>query len=295
VRKTFVYTVIGGPASAILARKIARLVHAKYIQAQVRMFADGESKITIPQKPKGKTIIVNSTHPPTDTNLVQTFSLIAQAKRYASEVIAIIPYLAYLRQDIEFLQGEIVTSAVVARSLSACGASKIITVDAHSQIALGYFDVPVANVSAIPKLAQYFKKLKLDNPLVVAPDLFWSDKAYKFAEILSTDSIALNKQRDRKTGKLHIIQSKKMNLQNRDIILVDDMISTGNSIIKAAQYLRKQNCGRLFACCTHGLLVDNAQKRIKSAGIQKLVCTNTIPGKNAIIDVSDVLVSSLSF
>lgn len=287
------YTVIGTPASADLAKKIAKILGAKYIQSKIQVFYDGESKITLPQNPRGKTVIVSSIHPPPDTSLIQTLSLIFEAKRHASEVIAIIPYLAYMRQDIEFLPGEIITSSVVAKLLSVSGASRIITADIHSEIALDYFDVPLSNVSAVPKLAKHFKKLRLARPLVVSPDLFWEKHAKEFANILSTESIALNKQRDRKTGKLHIIPSEKMNLSNRDIILVDDMISTGNSMIKAAQYLKKQNCGKIFACCTHGILVNDAYKRIRQAGIQKLVCTNTISGKNSVIDISDVLASAV--
>lgn len=287
------FSVIGGPASLSIAKKIAKRLDVKYTQAKVKMFPDGERKITISEKPSGTIIIVNSTHPPTDSNLVQTFFLIHKSRQYASKVIAVIPYLGYMRQDIEFLPGEIVTSAVVAKSLFACGASKVVTVDIHSKLALNYFDIPIHNVSAIPKLAQYFKKMNLNHPLVVSPDLFWSNHAKEFASILGADSIALNKQRNRKTGRLKIIQSKKTDLMGRDIILVDDMISTGNSMIKAAQYLQDQNCGRIFACCTHGILVNDAEKRAKQAGIKKIVCTNTIPGKNSLVDVSDILADAI--
>jgi len=287
------YSVIGGPASSVIARKIAKRLGANYIQSKSRMFPDGESKITIPSKPKDKIIIVNSTYPPTDSNLVQTFSLIHKLRQHASEIIVIIPYLGYMRQDIEFLPGEIVTSAIVAKFLSACGASKIITADIHSKLALNYFDIPVQNVSAVPKLAMYFKKLKLRKPLVVSPDLFWSNHAKEFASILGTDSIALNKQRNRKTGKLKIIPSKKMDFLRRDVILVDDMISTGNSMIQAAKYLQDRNCGRIFACCTHGILVNDAEKRAKQAGIKKIICTNTIPTKNSLVDVSDILADAV--
>src|SRR5574338_1561659 len=204
------FSVIGGPASSGIARKIAKRIGASYIQSQIRVFPDGECKITIPGKLKRKIVIVNSTHPPVDYNLIQTFSLIHKASQHASEVISIIPYLGYMWQDIEFLPGEIVTSEIVAKSFSSCGASRIITADIHSKLALNYFDIPINNVSAVAKLAQYFKKLNLNKPLVVSPDLFWSGHAKEFAAILKTDSIALNKQRNRKTNKLKIIQSSKM-------------------------------------------------------------------------------------
>ena len=288
--------VIGGPASHSLAKKIAKRLNAKYIKASIHIFADGESKITIPRSPKGKTIVVNSTYPPTDSNLIQTFSLIDEAKKYASDIVAIIPYLGYLRQDIAFLPGEVVTSKVIAESFSAVGASQIITIDAHSDIALSYFKIPTKNVSAINKLAQYCKKLNLENPLVVAADFFWSANAKKFADILSTDSIAINKQRDPNTGKLHIILPKMTDLKGRDVIIVDDMISTGMSIINATHLLKRQNCGKIYVCCSHGLLVNDAKRRIKNAGVEKIICTNTIPGANSIVDVSDLLASAaLSF
>ena len=169
------YTVIGGPASLDLAKKIAKKLDAKYIKSQLQVFPDGESKLTLHDKPKkGKIVVVQSTFPPVDSNLIHAFSLISKAKQYSSQVIAVIPYLAYMRQDIEFLKGEIVTSQVIARSLKTVGASKIIVVDIHSKLALNYFGMPVKNISAVPKLANYSKKMRLKNPLVVAPDLFWS-------------------------------------------------------------------------------------------------------------------------
>ncbi|WP_320416671.1 ribose-phosphate diphosphokinase [Candidatus Nitrosotenuis chungbukensis] len=156
---------------------------------------------------------------------------------------------------------EIITSAVIAKMLKAVGADKIVTVDIHSELAIKYFDVPVRNVSAVPKLALFFKKMKLKDPLIVAPDLFWAPQAKQFAKILDAESIAINKQRSRKTGKLEIKQSQKRNFEGRDIILVDDMISTGGSIVKATEYLKQQNCGRIYAACTHALLVGDAEKR----------------------------------
>jgi ribose-phosphate pyrophosphokinase len=290
---TVTYTVIGGPASLVLAKKIAKKLDAKYMESQLRTFADGESNITIPDKPKGTVIIVQSTFPPVDTNLIHAFSLISKAKQWSSRVIAIIPYLAYMRQDIEFRKGEVVTSQIVAKLLGDMCASKIIVMDIHSRIALNYFGAQIKNTSAVPNLARYFKEMRLKNPLVVSPDLFWANHAKKFAAMLDAESAALNKQRDRKTGAIHIIPSKKMDLSGRDIILLDDMISTGDSIIKATKYLQGQNCGDVYAACTHLLLVNEAEKRIKKAGVKKVIGTNTIPNKNSIIDVSGILANAV--
>lgn len=286
-------TVIGGPASQTLAKTLASKLDANYIKASVRIFPDGESKVTIGNKPTGKTIVVQSTHPPVDSNFIQVLSLISKARETSSQVIAVMPYLCYIRQDKEFLPGEVVTSAVIAKMLKAVRASKIVVVDIHSQLAIKYFDMPVRNVSAVPKLAMYFKKMKLKNPFVVAPDLFWAPQARQFAKILGAESAALNKQRNRKTGNLEIKKSQKMNLVDRDVILVDDMISTGDSIVKAAEYLKKQNCRNIYVACTHALLVGNAEKKIKNAGVLRIISTNTIPGKTNVIDVSDILAESI--
>ena len=132
----------------------------------------------------------------------------------------------------------------------------------------------------------------LKDPLVVSPDLGGKDRAQAFANLLKTDFIALKKHRDRKTGKVNIL-SGKVEVKNRDLILVDDMISTGGSIVKATQFLKKQKCKRVFVACTHALLVNEAAKKIKSAGVSQIVSTNTIPGDSAKVDVSKVISDAL--
>ena len=141
-------------------------------------------------------------------------------------------------------------------------------------------------------LVKYFKKMKMKNPLVVSPDLGGKERAEKFAKLLKTEFIALKIHRDRKTGKVNIL-SGKVNVQNRDLILVDDMISTGGSIVKATQFLKKQKCKRIFVACTHALLVNEAAKKIKNAGVSQIISTNTIPGESAKVDVSKVISDAL--
>ena len=288
------FTVISGKGSQELGKKIAAKLKAKYVKSDLRVFPDGESKITLISKPKkGTIIVVQSTYPPVDSNLIQALSLVSKARQFSSQVYAVIPYIGYTRQDREFLPGEIVTMSVVAALFKAAGATRIVVVDIHSKIALKHFRIAAKNVTAVPELARYFKKLKLRKPLVVSPDLGGKSRAKQFAKLLNTKFIALQKLRDRKTGKITIKSPNLKKVKGRDLILIDDMISTGKSIVKATEFLKKQNCRRVYVACTHALLVDDAEKKIRKAGVSKLVSTNTIPGKTSLVDVSAAIAKAI--
>jgi len=286
--------VIGGNASSDLARRLAGKAKARYVSTELRVFPDGESKITISARPKkGKIVVVNSTYPPVDSNLLHTLVLISKARQFSSQIICVIPYLGYARQDREFLPGEVVTLAVIAKLLRASGVSKIVVVDIHSKLGLRHFGIPITNVSAVPELVNHFKKMRLNDPLVVSPDSGGAARAKEFAKLYGTGVIALQKQRDRKTGKVEIKTANLDKVRGRDLVLVDDMISTGGSIIKATEFLKKQKCGRVFVACTHALLIDNAEKKIRRAGVSQIISANTIPGKTSIVDVSGIIAKAI--
>ena len=287
------YTVISGDSSRELAKKISKRLQGNLIKTNVRVFPDGESKITLSGKLNKHCIIVQATYPPVDTNLIQALSLISKARDHTSNVTAIIPYMGYARQDREFLSGEIVTMSTIAKLFKGVGATKLIVVDIHSKIALNHFKIKTRNVSAIPNLVEYFSKIRLKDPLVVSPDQGGKQRAKEFASKLNVDFIALSKKRDRKTGRVSIQNEEIHEVKGRDLILVDDMISTGGSIIKATQFLKKQNCKRVYVACTHALLMNEAEKKIRKAGVTKIISTNTIPGKTAIVDVSSTIAKAI--
>jgi len=289
------FTVIGGPTSVDLAKKIAKKLDASFIRTELRIFPDGESKITLSKNPKNsKIIVVQATHPPVDSNLIQALALISKAREYSSDVIAVIPYMGYARQDREFLPGEIVTMKTIADLIKFAGANKTVVVDIHSMIALKHFKKKMVNVSAIPNLAKYFKKINLHNPLVVSPDMGGKERAKEFAKWMNVDFIALQKKRDRKTGKVEIKSTLNGEVKDRDLILVDDMISTGGSIIKATEFLKKQKCKRVFVTCTHAILIGNAERNILKSGVSKIVSANTISGKTSVVDVSNIIAEAIS-
>ena len=287
-------SVISGKSSEDIAKRLSKKLKANLVKSEVRVFPDGESKITLSGKiSKRKSIVVQSIYPPVDTNLVQALSLISKAKEISSEVIAVIPYMGYARQDREFLQGEIITMKVLGKLFKGVGASKIIAVDIHNKMGLKHFTIKSKNVTAIPDLVKYFKKLSLKNPLVVSPDQGGKNRAKEFAEKFESEYISLEKKRDRKTGKVQIKTKNSDTVVGRDLILVDDMISTGGSIIKATQFLKKQKCKRVYVACTHALLMNDAEKKIRKAGVTKIVCTNTIPSKTSIVDVSNTIAQAI--
>jgi len=287
-------SVISGKSSEDLAKRLSKKLKANLVKSEVRIFPDGESKITLSGKlSKRKSIVVQSIYPPVDTNLVQALSLISKAKEVSSEVIAVIPYMGYARQDREFLPGEIVTMKVLAKLFKGAGASKIISVDIHSIMGLKHFTIKSKNVTAIPDLVKYFKKLSLKSPLVISPDQGGKDRAKEFAEKFESEYIALEKKRDRKTGKVQIKTKNSDKVVGRDLILVDDMISTGGSIIKATQFLKKQKCKRVYVACTHALLMNGAEKKIRKAGVTRIVSTNTIPGKTSVVDISNTIAKAI--
>ena len=286
-------SVISGKSSENLAKELSKKIKANFVKSEIRVFPDGESKITLIGKlSKKKSIVVQSIYPPVDTNLVQALSLITKAKENSSEVIAVIPYMGYARQDREFLPGEIVTMKVLGKLFKGAGASKIIVVDIHSLIGLKHFSIKTKNVTAIPDLVGFFKKLSLKNPLIVSPDQGGKERAKEFAKEFNSDYIALEKTRDRKTGKVKI-KTKNLEVKNRDLILVDDIISTGGSIIKATQFLKKQKCKRIYVACTHALLMNDAEKKIKKAGVTSIISTNTIPGKTSKVDISKTIAKAI--
>jgi ribose-phosphate pyrophosphokinase len=288
-------SIIAGPSSTDLATRIARDLDAELIPVDVRIFTDGESKIKIGRSGKKCCIIVQSTYPPTDRHLLQALMMIKNCTDCkAVNVYTVIPYMAYARQDKVFLEGEVISIALVAKLLEAVGTKQVITVDIHSSLALSHFTINVHNISSIPILADYAaNQMKLTKPIVVSPDSGGIARAREFAKILKVDLMALKKSRNRDTGEVHIDERLDSSIMDRDVLLIDDMISSGDSIVNACRALKKNKCGKVYALCTHALLVGNAIQRIKAAGIEDIIATNSIPTEFAKVDLSQIISENL--
>lgn len=285
-------SVITGPGSFDLANNIAKRLQAELTVASLRIFSDGESSIRL-GKVHNKCIIVQSTHPPTDRHLIQLLMMVKRCTDDgAQDVCAVVPYLAYARQDRAFIEGEVVSIALVAKLFETMGVNHIVTVDIHSQLAMSYFK-SIQNVSSVRLLADYASSMKLRNPIAVSPDVGGTIRANEFGRHLNIDVISLKKSRHRVTGEVTIEEKIDKDIADRDAILIDDIISSGGSIIKAARVLRNLGVGKIYAMCAHALLIQDAAEKIKSAGVHDIISTNSVLSEYSKIELSQEIVSAL--
>ena len=285
-------SVVTGPGTFDLADKIARRLGAHLAVASLRIFSDGESSIKLGRVGKN-CVIVQSINPPTDTHLIQ---LLMMAKKCtddgAQDVCAVVPYLGYARQDRAFLEGEVVSISLVAKLFESVGLKHIITVDIHSELAMSYF-ASIQNVSSIPLLADYASKMRLHDPIAVSPDAGGTNRAKEFARHLDIDVLVLKKSRHKVTGDVTIEERLDIDISKRDAIVIDDIISSGGSLIKAAEVLNKKGAGKIYAMCAHALLINDAAQKIKSAGVEDIISTNSVPSQYAKVDLSPEIALAL--
>jgi len=276
-----------------LAARVGRVIGDKVVLLEEKEFPDGESYVRVPQRPEGPAILVASLHPPQDKNFVKLLlALEALSAMKPEGLFVVVPYLAYARQDKRFLEGEPISVKVVLKSIEAAGAAGLVVVDAHKPSALSeHLSIPFKNAIPSREVAEYFKK-KLKDPLVLAPDAGALERARSVAEHLSADYDYLMKERDRVTGEVRA-QPKSMGVQGRDVLIVDDIISTGGTVALAASTALKQGASRVFAACTHAVMVKGALDLMLSSGVEEVVATDTVPSPVSRITAAPAIVEAL--
>lgn len=303
--------VIAGPSSLDLATNISKAMGVSLICPELRVFSDGESKIRIKEKLKNKVcIVVQSAYPPqVDRNILQTLMLLKKCvDDSAKNIVVVVPYMAYARQDNAFLEGEVVTTELIANMFEIFGARNMVTVDIHSLRALSYFEERMhsINVSAVLLLADYAKSkfgMKTDNSVTISPDEGGFNRAQSFARQLDNNVICMKKTRDRSTGEVNVDYSSSLHqdrIRGQNIALIDDIVSTGNTIIKTAEILKSDGCNGIIVMCSHALMTEESARRIKAAGVDKIVTTNSVPKSTAIgafvetLDLSPLIAPAIS-
>ena len=285
--------IIAGSASPKLSAQVASLLGAELVSAEIKHFPDGElyARIDADLRRKPVAIIQSTCHPQND-NLIELLLLLDTAKVLgAKRTMAVVPYLAYSRQDKRFNPGEAVSLRTVSKLISQSGAEEVITVDIHQEETLGNFSIPAFNQTAMPLLGRYLKELDLRNPIIIGADQGSIKRATLVALEIGAEHYHLEKRRI--TPENVVIYPKNLFVQDRDIVMVDDIVSTGGTIIEAAKMLQEQGARDVYVACAHPVLSGNAMQRLKDAGIKQIIATNTIEKDVSVVSVAPLIAEML--
>ncbi len=287
--------VVPGPASQNLGRKIAEILNVRIVPVNLKSFPDGEYCLRFDGDLNSEeVIVVQSTGPPQDTNIMQLLLMIDTAKDLGAEkVTAVVPYLAFARQDKRFLPGEAVSVATFVKLIEACGTERFITVNIHAKDILKRFSIPTANLSAITSLAEHLKTQGLDGAFSLSPDKGAIGLAEEADQILGGGCGWLRKERNRFTGEIQV-EEKNFDVEGRDVIVFDDIISTGGTIAKAVKMLKTQGARRVYAACVHPLLIGEAEKKIIESGAEETVGTDSVPSSVRTVSLAPLIAEALS-
>ena len=289
--------VIGGPTCESLTSKVAKELGVEVGKLEVRRFPDGEKYLRVLSDVKGQSVAVIQSIHHTPDELLFEYLLLADALKDlgATRVTAFIPYFAYARQDERFKPGEALSFRTVSKLIESVGTDEIFTIDMHQHRVLKsseVFKIPSHNLSAMPLLADYVKKLgKLERPLVIGPDAEAEQWAKIAADRLQTDYDVFEKKR---LGDANVqVRPRKANANGRDVLIVDDIISTGGTIVEAAKILLSQGARRIQVACTHPILASGALEKIRAAGVSDVIGTDTVPGPISFVSVAPVIAENV--
>ena len=269
--------IFAGTASQNLARQICKDLGIKLGEINIGRFPDGEMDIKINDDVRGGDVfVIQSTCPPVNEHLMELLIMIDCLKRASAErITAVLPYFGYARQDRK-AEGRVpITAKLVANLVTVSGVSRVLTIDLHASQIQGFFDIPFDHLYAAPVLLEYLKQLRIPNIVVVTPDVGGIKMARAYAKKLGADLAIVDKRRSgpRETEVTHVIGEVK----GKNVVLVDDMISTGTSIAEAAKTLRTKGAKDIYACATHAVLCGDAMHKLQKANFKEIILTDTIP------------------
>ena len=265
-----------GNSNMELATEIAKLMGQDLGDAVISTFSDGEISVSINETVRGREIfMIQSTCDPVNNNLMELLITLDALKRAsAGRINVVIPYYGYARQDRKAKARDPITAKLVADLLETAGANRIITMDLHAAQIQGYFNVPVDHLLGAPILTKYFMNLNLEDAVVVSPDLGSVTRARAMAEPMDVPIAIVDKRRPRPN--VSEIMNIIGDIEDKNVILLDDMIDTAGTITNAANAMKEMGAKKVYACATHGVLSGKAIERIEASAISELVLLNTI-------------------
>lgn len=295
--------IFAGNSNRELAEEIALKIGLPLGASVVGHFSDGETAISINEVVRGSDVfILQSTSTPVNDSLIELLIMIDALKRAsAGRITAVMPYFGYARQDRKAKARDPISAKLVANLITTAGADRVLTMDLHASQLQGFFDIPVDHLLGVSILARFFAEKfpnGMDDMVVVSPDIGSVGRSRKFAEKMDAPLAIIDKRRPK--ANVCEIMNVIGDVRGKRVILVDDLIDTGGTIVNAANALTDMGATEVYACCTHGVLSGPAIDRIRTSQIKELVVLNTIQipkekriGKLTILSVADVFAEAI--
>jgi len=277
--------IVGGTASKIIAEDLSKSLKIPIANTISKRFPDDELYVRIIEDVVGEhVIIIQTTYP--DFNIIELFLLQNAAEEAnVKEISVVIPYFGYARQDTKFQNGEPISAKAIANLISL-NADRVITVDPHKEHILDFFSTNAFSCSAVPEIAKYLKEKNID--LILAPDKGALERTKRASKIIGCDFDYMEKTRI--DGTTVEIKPKKLDVQNKNVAIIDDIISTGGTMAKSIKELKKHGAKKVSVACTHGLFAGDAVKKLNSAGCDEIISTDTIQSDYSKVKVTPSII-----
>ena len=279
-----------GGNTKYLASQIAKSYGSEISSSSIVEFSDGEFEPSFDETVRGSHVfLIQSTTPPSD-NLMELLLMVDAAKRAsAHNIIAVMPYFGYARQDKKGKPRVPIGAKLVANLLSAAGVSRVMTMDLHADQIQGFFEVPVDHLYASELFIEDIKNLNLANLVIASPDMGGTKRANAYSKLLNSGVVVCYKERK----KANVIGEMKIlgDVEGKDVVIIDDMVDTAGTLTKAADLMLQQGATSVRAYCTHGVLSKDAYQKIDNSNIAELVITNTIPKEHKSKKVREISVA----
>lgn len=269
--------IFSGSGNPTLTKAICSYLNIKSGQAAIERFPDGEKHIKLDTEVRGRDcFVVQPTCTPVDENLMELLIYLDCLRRASADrITAVVPYFGYARQDRKDAGRVPITAKLIANIIAAAGADRVLSVDLHAKQLQGFFDIPIDHLSAEPVIIQYLRQKKMEDVTVVSPDVGNIKTASRYATALGAELAIIHKRR--LSGKEVLFEEIIGNVKDRNIIMIDDMISTAGTICGAACMVKSLGAKRIVAGATHGVFAGPAVERLQNAPIDEIVVTDTIP------------------
>lgn len=268
--------IFSGNANTALAKEICEYLNLSLGKAEVTSFSDGEARVSINENVRGRHIfLLQPTSPPVNQNLMELLIMVDALRRASSaSITAVIPYFGYARQDRKVAPRVPISAKLVANLIATAGADRVLTIDLHAGQIQGFFDIPVDNLFAASVIIDYFKEKALKNLCIVSPDAGGVERARAIAKRLDAQIAMIDKRRIEPN--VAQVMNVVGEVEGKNLIIIDDMIDTAGTLVKAAEALIIKGAESIYASATHPVFSGEAIKKIEASVLKEVVVTNTI-------------------